>query len=57
MTAREYARLQGVPESFKINVTYTKALLGFGDAVCIPVVEWIVKHCLSVEWSDAAVAV
>ncbi len=57
MTAREYARLQGVPESFKINVPYTKALLGFGDAVCIPVVEWIVKHCLSVEWIDTAVAV
>lgn len=47
MTAREYARLQGVPDSFKINLSFNKALLGFGDAVCVPVVEWIVKYCVN----------
>lgn len=49
MTAREYARLQGVPDSFKINVPYNQALFGFGDAVCVPAVEWVIKNafCLS----------
>lgn len=47
MTAREYARLQGVPDSFKITVPYNKALFGFGDAVCVPAVEWIAKHYLN----------
>jgi DNA (cytosine-5)-methyltransferase 1 len=46
MTAREYARLQGVPDSFNISVPYLQALFGFGDAVCVPVVEWIVRGCL-----------
>jgi DNA (cytosine-5)-methyltransferase 1 len=43
MTAREYARLQGVPDSFNIDVTYLQALFGFGDAVCVPAVEWVVR--------------
>jgi DNA (cytosine-5)-methyltransferase 1 len=47
MTAREYARLQGVPDSFKIHVPYNQALFGFGDAVCVPAVEWVLKNCLS----------
>jgi len=45
MTAREYARLQGVPDAFKITVPYNQALWGFGDAVCVPAVSWIVRHC------------
>lgn len=45
MTAREYARLQGVPDSFDILVPYNQALLGFGDAVCVPVVEWVIRNC------------
>lgn len=57
MTAREYARLQGVPDTFKVNVPYNKALLGFGDAVCVPVVEWVLKHCVSEVEAKAAVAV
>ena len=36
MTAREYARLQGVPDTFNITVPYIQALWGFGDAVCVP---------------------
>lgn len=47
LTARECARLQGVPDSYKIDVPLNQALFGFGDAVCIPAVEWIVKHYLN----------
>lgn len=57
MTAREYARLQGVPDTFRINVPYNRALLGFGDAVCVPVVEWILSNCLSQSEERVAVAV
>jgi DNA (cytosine-5)-methyltransferase 1 len=46
-TARECARLQGVPDSYLIDVPLNKALFGFGDAVCVPAVEWIVSHYLS----------
>jgi DNA (cytosine-5)-methyltransferase 1 len=51
LTARECARLQGVPESYKIDVPLNQALFGFGDAVCIPAVEWIAKHYLAHEAS------
>lgn len=47
LTARECARLQGAPDSYVIDVPQNKALFGFGDAVCVPVVEWIVKHYLT----------
>jgi len=40
MSPREYARLQGVP-SFKHVGTERQMLFGFGDAVCVPVIEWI----------------
>lgn len=46
LTARECARLQGAPETFKISVPLNQALFGFGDAVCVPAVEWIAKHYL-----------
>jgi DNA (cytosine-5)-methyltransferase 1 len=46
LTARECARLQGAPESFEINVGLNQALFGFGDAVCVPAVEWIAEHYL-----------
>ena len=42
MTAREYGRLQGVPDSFDISpVTESQALFGFGDAVTVPVITWL----------------
>jgi DNA (cytosine-5)-methyltransferase 1 len=47
LTARECARLQGVPDDYKINVPLNKALFGFGDAVCVPAVEWIAKNYLT----------
>jgi len=47
LTARECARLQGVPDSYKIDVPLNKALFGFGDAVCVPTIEWIIKNYLN----------
>lgn len=46
MTPREYARLQGVPDSFPIRVNVVQALTGFGDAVCVPLIQWIGKNVL-----------
>jgi site-specific DNA-cytosine methylase len=46
MTLREYARLQGCP-NFPINVERNDALFGFGDAVCVPVIDWIAQNVLS----------
>lgn len=47
MTAREYARLQGVPDSYPISVDGVQALTGFGDAVCVPAISWIAEHALN----------
>ena len=47
MTPREYARLQGVPDFFPIHVDDVPALTGFGDAVCVPVIEWIAHNVLN----------
>jgi len=47
LTARECARLQGVPDSYVINVPQNQALFGFGDAVCVPVIEWIANVYLT----------
>jgi len=47
MTPREYARLQGVPDEYPINVNGVQALTGFGDAVCVPVISWIAEHILN----------
>ena len=45
MTAREYARLQGAGD-FPIDVPDRQALYGFGDAVCVPAVRWLVQHAI-----------
>ncbi len=47
MTPREYARLQGVKDDFRITVPDGQALFGFGDAVCVPVVEWLARNALT----------
>lgn len=47
MTPREYARLQGVPDSFPIHVDTVQALTGFGDAVCVPAITWIAQNVLT----------
>ena len=47
LTPREYARLQGVPDTFPIVAnTERQSLSAFGDAVCVPVVTWIAKMVL-----------
>ena len=46
ITPRECARLQGVPDSYRIPVSLNQALFGFGDAVCVPAIEWIVRNYL-----------
>lgn len=46
MTPREYARLQGVPDFCLDGTTRNQALFGLGDAVCVPVVEWIARTSL-----------
>ena len=43
LTGREYARLQGA-DSFPIEVNDRQARLGFGDAVCVQAVRWLVRH-------------
>ena len=47
LTARECARLQGVPDTYVIDVPLNQALFGFGDAVCVPAIEWIAQHYLT----------
>ena len=46
ITSRECARLMGVGE-YAISAPLNQALFGFGDAVCVPVVEWIAKYYLN----------
>lgn len=45
LTPRECARLMGA-DDFRINVPLNQALFGFGDAVCVPVIEWIAEYYL-----------
>lgn len=47
MTPREYARLQGVPDSFVLDSRTSRSLLGLGDAVCVPAVRWLADHFLA----------
>lgn len=47
MTPREYARLQGAPDYDLGNVSDNQALFGFGDAVCVPAVEWVASNYLA----------
>jgi DNA (cytosine-5)-methyltransferase 1 len=46
MTPREYAALQGAPQHRFGSVSENKAMFGFGDAVCVPVVAWLARHYL-----------
>ncbi|MDH4185887.1 MAG: DNA cytosine methyltransferase [Nitrospira sp.] len=51
LTPRECARLMGVG-NFKIAVPLNQALFGFGDAVCVPVIEWIAENYLNPLWNE-----
>lgn len=46
MSAREYARLQGAGD-FPLVENDIQNLYGFGDAVCVPVIQWIDSHLLT----------
>jgi len=46
ITPREAARLMGA-DDYTITVPANQALFGFGDAVCVPVIEWIARHYLN----------
>jgi DNA (cytosine-5)-methyltransferase 1 len=46
MTPREYARLQGAP-NFNITRGINQSLTGFGDGVCVPVIEWVDANILT----------
>jgi len=46
MSAREYARLQGAGE-FHLVENNIQNLYGFGDAVCVPAVQWIDRWILT----------
>jgi len=46
LTPREWARLQGFPEIFKIVVSDTNAYYQFGNSVAIPVVEAVARNLL-----------
>jgi DNA (cytosine-5)-methyltransferase 1 len=51
LTGRECARLMGAGE-FHLDVPLNQALFGFGDAVCVPVIEWIARHYLNPVWEE-----
>ena len=46
MTPREYARLQGAPD-FPLVGGRNQQLFGFGDAVCVPAIQWVDCHVLT----------
>ncbi|MGM3309327.1 DNA cytosine methyltransferase [Anabaena sp. WFMT] len=48
LTAKDYARLQGFPESFQIADNETKAKHQFGNAVSVPVVYHLAKSLLNI---------
>lgn len=51
LTGREYARLQGAGD-FPISVGRRQAQSGFGDAVCVPAVSWLVDHAFGFLFQD-----
>jgi DNA (cytosine-5)-methyltransferase 1 len=53
MTPREYARLQGAPE-YNLRRGINQSLTGFGDGVCVPVIEWIDANLLSHLYNGAS---
>lgn len=46
LTPREYARLQGVRDSFILPDNANKGYFAMGDAVCVPVIEYIASKIL-----------
>ncbi|WP_155375424.1 DNA cytosine methyltransferase [Catellatospora vulcania] len=54
MTSLEYARLMGAGDyTMSVDLPTSQAVGGFGDAVCVPVVEWLARHYLARMIKDA----
>src|SRR5213082_841988 len=51
LTPRECARLMGA-DDFAIKAPLNQALFGFGDAVCVPVIELIARSYLNPVWTE-----
>lgn len=48
LNGRECARLMGADDYYlEQNLALNQALFGFGDAVCVPVIEWIANNYLN----------
>ncbi len=47
LTVRETARLMGVPESYQIPGSYNDGYMAMGDAVAVPVVEYLSRQLLA----------
>jgi DNA (cytosine-5)-methyltransferase 1 len=47
LTPREYARLQGVRDSFLLPDNTNKSFFAMGDAVCVPVIEFLSNQIFS----------
>ncbi len=47
LTAREAARLMGLPEKYKLPNNYNEAYHLVGDGVAVPVVSWLERHILA----------
>lgn len=46
MNVHEYACLQGAGDMRYGSVSPHQAMFALGDAVCVPVIEWVARHCL-----------
>lgn len=53
LTPREYARLQGVGDHFKLPSNDNQGYFAMGDAVCVPAVKFISDHILTPAWHKA----
>ena len=47
LTVRETARLMGAPDSYQIPGSYNDGYMAMGDAVAVPVVQFLSKHLLA----------
>ena len=56
MSPREYARLQGA-STFEMVENDRQMLFGFGDAVCVPAIEWIDESVLTPLWAEVTTSV
>lgn len=44
-------------DNFKIETSINKALFGFGDAVCVPVISWLARHYLNPQFEKLKIKV